>query len=169
MSLHDPASRASVLPHPFGYCVSGGDPALLLSDELPEDDPVTGVADWLRETGRAGQPPAERTIFLRPTVMPHWDHVWAVGPVRGWASRSHSRRGRLGQNCCRRRQGQRHPHGVQPVRSGTEQAHRDMEVTIRRSVYDRPGRSFAARRGRRESLLLPAQPRQGPEPARSSA
>ena len=57
MSLHDPASQSERPPPPFGYCVSGGDPALLLSDELPEDDPVTGVADWLRETGRAGQPP----------------------------------------------------------------------------------------------------------------
>ena len=49
-----PTADRSSLPPPFGYCVSGGDPALLLSDELPEDDPVAGVADWLRETGRKG-------------------------------------------------------------------------------------------------------------------
>ena len=28
-----------------GYCIAGGDSALVLSDELPEDDPVLGVAD----------------------------------------------------------------------------------------------------------------------------
>lgn len=49
------ATTATTPPPPFGYCVSGGDPALLLSDELPEDDPVTGAADWLRETGRAAE------------------------------------------------------------------------------------------------------------------
>ena len=29
----------------FGYACAGGDSALLLSDELPEDDPLAGVAD----------------------------------------------------------------------------------------------------------------------------
>eukprot|EP00750_Incisomonas_marina_P024656 INCI5136.6.p1 GENE.INCI5136.6~~INCI5136.6.p1 ORF type:complete len:765 (-),score=108.10 INCI5136.6:2540-4834(-) len=32
-------------PEVFGYTISGGDSALLLSDELPEDDPQAGVAD----------------------------------------------------------------------------------------------------------------------------
>ena len=30
---------------PFGYTISGGDAAILLSDELPEDDPITAVHD----------------------------------------------------------------------------------------------------------------------------
>ena len=37
-------SAADVGPS-FGYLISGGDSALLLSDELPEDDPVQGASD----------------------------------------------------------------------------------------------------------------------------
>lgn len=37
-------------PLPFGYTISGNDAAMLLSDELPEDDPVTAVFDLQRET-----------------------------------------------------------------------------------------------------------------------
>eukprot|EP00756_Hemistasia_phaeocysticola_P060965 Hpha_TRINITY_DN4462_c0_g1::TRINITY_DN4462_c0_g1_i1::g.50449::m.50449 len=32
-------------PHAFGYLISGGDPAIVLSDELPEDDPAAGAAE----------------------------------------------------------------------------------------------------------------------------
>ena len=36
--------RLSKLSSTFTYLISGGDPAILLSDELPEDDPIAGAA-----------------------------------------------------------------------------------------------------------------------------
>ena len=36
--------RLSKLSSAFTYLISGGDPAILLSDELPEDDPIAGAA-----------------------------------------------------------------------------------------------------------------------------
>ncbi len=48
-------------PPRFGYCVSGGDAAILLSDELPEDDPITGVQDFV---GAVGNSPAALLVGI---------------------------------------------------------------------------------------------------------
>jgi N-acetylmuramic acid 6-phosphate (MurNAc-6-P) etherase len=42
-------------PAPFRYTVSGNDAAILLSDELPEDDPVTAVSDMQREASNSNK------------------------------------------------------------------------------------------------------------------
>jgi hypothetical protein len=39
------------------YAIAGGDSALLLSDEMPEDDAARGAADWLHAAGVAAAPP----------------------------------------------------------------------------------------------------------------
>ena len=77
-------------PPPFGYCVSGGDPALLLSDELPEDDPETGVSDWLRETGQKDTHAGSGSCLIgitcglsAPYVAGQVDHILDVGQEDG--------------------------------------------------------------------------------------
>eukprot|EP00049_Salpingoeca_infusionum_P009545 m.161685 g.161685 ORF g.161685 m.161685 type:complete len:589 (-) comp14364_c1_seq9:299-2065(-) len=38
------------VPMTFRYCISGGDESLVISNELPEDDPAAGIADLKRVT-----------------------------------------------------------------------------------------------------------------------
>ena len=45
----------SAHPLPFGYTISGDDAAILLSDELPEDDPIRAVRDLHRATVQSKQ------------------------------------------------------------------------------------------------------------------
>ncbi len=39
----------------FHYLISGGDQSLVISNELPEDDPHAGAADLIRITEGCGQ------------------------------------------------------------------------------------------------------------------